>query len=43
MFLAHVTNGISDEIASEEQQGKERENSQKSFALKPVHCAKSIS
>jgi hypothetical protein len=43
MTEAHVTDRIGDEIAGEHQQGKERQNAQKSFAKHELHCAERIS
>jgi hypothetical protein len=43
MLLAHVTDHIGDEIARKKQQGKERENAQKSFAMQQFHQCERIS
>ena len=43
VLLVHVTDRINNEIAGEHQQGKERQNAQKSFARQELHCAERIS
>jgi hypothetical protein len=43
MTEGHVTDCIGEEITGEQQQGKERQHAQKSFAIQELHRAERIS